>query len=187
MKGITVEIVQDTDPINPREDAIGCCLGTMVCWHRRYRLGEKHGYEMPSDFEAEWNNDNAVILPLYLYDHSGITMRTSPFSCPWDSGQVGVIYVSHEKIIKEYGALNEDTLKKATDCLVAEVEVYDQYLTGDVYGYVVKKVTQCKGCKDMEAEIVDSCFGFYGDDVKENGMIENIDKKYRKALEACGK
>ena len=35
--------------------------------------------------------DKYVILPLYLYDHSGITISTGPFSCPWDSGQVGWI------------------------------------------------------------------------------------------------
>ena len=38
--------------------------------------------------------DGMVILPLYLYDHSGITMNTCGFSCPWDSGQVGWIYAS---------------------------------------------------------------------------------------------
>ena len=30
--------------------------------------------------------EGMVILPLYLYDHSGITMNTTGFSCPWDSG-----------------------------------------------------------------------------------------------------
>ena len=33
--------------------------------------------------------ENVVILPLYLHDHSGLTMNTSGFHCPWDSGQVG--------------------------------------------------------------------------------------------------
>ena len=37
-----------------------------------------------------------LMLPLYLYDHSGITMNTTGFSCPWDSGQVGWIYAFKE-------------------------------------------------------------------------------------------
>ena len=41
-----------------------------------------------------------VILSLYLYDHSGITMNTTGFSCPWDSGQVGWIYADADCIKK---------------------------------------------------------------------------------------
>lgn len=44
--------------------------------------------------------EHAVVLPLYLYDHGGITMNTGGFSDPWDSGQVGFIFVSKEKIKK---------------------------------------------------------------------------------------
>jgi len=42
-----------------------------------------------------------IMLPLYLYDHSGITMSTGKFSCPWDSGQVGWIYCTIEKAMEE--------------------------------------------------------------------------------------
>ena len=44
-----------------------------------------------------------LMLPLYLYDHSGITMNTTGFSCPWDSGQVGWIYASKEDALREFG------------------------------------------------------------------------------------
>lgn len=43
-----------------------------------------------------------IILPLFLYDHSGITMNTSGFNCPWDSGQVGIIYISKKKAKEEF-------------------------------------------------------------------------------------
>jgi hypothetical protein len=39
-----------------------------------------------------------VVLPLYLYDHSGLTISTSPFSCRWDSGQVGYIHTTFEQV-----------------------------------------------------------------------------------------
>ena len=43
--------------------------------------------------------DGMVILPLYLYDHSGITMNTCGFSCPWDSGQVlSLIHISGKSL-----------------------------------------------------------------------------------------
>ena len=43
-----------------------------------------------------------IVLPIYMYDHSGITISVNPFSCPWDSGQIGFIYISKEKARKEY-------------------------------------------------------------------------------------
>ena len=68
-----------------------------------------------------------LMLPLYLYDHSGITMNTTGFSCPWDSGQVGWIYASKEDALREFGGktFTAATRKKAEDRMRGEVEYYD--------------------------------------------------------------
>ena len=42
-----------------------------------------------------------VLLPLYLYEHGGMTMNTRGYSCSWDSGQVGFIYASKETFRNE--------------------------------------------------------------------------------------
>lgn len=148
---ITGHIYQDEDASNPRTEWDN--VGKMVCFHRRYNLGDKHEFSDPDEFREYWEEqdpDNQwVILPLYLYDHSGITIRTGPFSCPWDSGQVGWIYCTKEDIDKEWNGDRE----RAEKYLQGEVENYDQYLTGDVYGYVVD---------DEDGEQLDSCWGFYG-------------------------
>jgi len=47
----TLLVLPDDDPINPREN--GGCFGRMVCWHRRYALGEEHDYDEPIDFLRE--------------------------------------------------------------------------------------------------------------------------------------
>ena len=75
-----------------------------------------------------------LMLPLYLYDHSGITMNTTGFSCPWDSGQVGWIYASKENALREFGgkSFTAATRKKAEDCMRGEVECYDSYLRGEL-------------------------------------------------------
>ena len=149
-RNYAIKIVQDVSPESPRE---WDNFGMMVCWHRSYVLGDKNAFRELDDAIAFFNETDAVILPIYMYDHSWITISTKPFSCPWDSGQVGFIYVTKEKIIKEFGAYNADTIAKANDCLRAEVNTYDQYLTGDVYGFVVE---------DPKGEEVHSCWGFYG-------------------------
>jgi hypothetical protein len=85
----------------------------------------------------------------------------------FDSGQIGFIFVSKEKARKEYGKLTKAALVKVEKYLAGEVEVYDQYLSGDVYWF--KKV-------DENGEVLDSCGGFYGYDIEKNGMRESIPK-----------
>jgi hypothetical protein len=204
-KGHVIKIVPDHDLSDPRDDDN---LGTMICWHRRYTLGDKHSHSdhpyEPQDFMREmareadidrvnglleyWESgtgwkmllqnadhiyehaasmceervnkvlakilyENYVILPLYLYDHSGITMSTHPFSCRWDSGQVGYIFASRETILKKYGKkrLTKALRKRVEKFLNSEVETYDAYISGDGCGYIVEK----------DGAEVDSCYGFY--------------------------
>ena len=126
----------------------------------------KYGFTVEKQTEAIIENENVhTILPLYLYDHSGISMNTTGFSCNWDSGRVGFIFISKKKMLEEYGGkiVTQKLKDRVTEYLKGEVETYDQYLTGDVYGYRVFKVETCdKGCEHEEE--LDSCWGFYGED-----------------------
>lgn len=136
--GITGAVLRDEEPLNPCEEYD--MLGTMVCRHGRYNLG--HTTEDPENYE------DCIHLPLYLYDHSGLTMSTESFNCPWDSGRVGTIYVTKELMKKE--GLDED---QAIRILKNEVQDYDAFLRGDCWGYVVER----------DGEVLDSCWGFLGD------------------------
>ena len=158
--GFTVSLYHDEHNAgSPRE---WDNLGKMVCWHRRYTLGDEQ--IKPSNFEnrdaLEASLGARIVIPLYLYDHGGITMRTSPFGDPWDSGQVGFIYVTDAVIREEYVVteITEAVLERARAVLEGEVKDYDQYLTGDVYGWVVER--PCKECG--KGQRVDSCWGLYG-------------------------
>lgn len=114
-----------------------------------------------------------ISLQIYLYDHGSITINTSGYSCPWDSGQLGLIYVGKEKVRQEYGIKHvtkawEDKIQGYLD---QEVQVYDQYLTGDVWGFQVFEVPEGVDPEELsEEEIealeeVESCYGFFGEDV----------------------
>ena len=162
MKKFELVVVQDTDPESPRT---WDNLGTMICFHKRYDLGDKTDYRT-EDYDS-WeelkegiikNEGEVVILPLYLYDHSGITISTSSFDCRWDSGQVGFIFVSKYKIKKE--GIDET---KVEEYLKGEVETYDQYLTGDVWGYKVYEIETCDKGHEHKHE-VESNWGMYGHD-----------------------
>lgn len=172
-KGV-LKIVYDDSPESPRE---WDNLSRMVCFHGRYSLGDSHNYKS-GDYNG-WDGlsmaikkdyDVAVILPLYLYDHSGITISTSAFSCPWDSGQVGFVFVTKEDIRNNYGIkrVTKKLIEEVEKIIISEIETYDDYLRGNVYGFILE---------DNEGNQIDSCFGFYGDDsIKDLG--EHIEEEY---------
>lgn len=174
--GKTLKIYQDENPESPRE---WDNMGIMVCWHSRYNLGDKNNFKSPGDFQEWLKNNPAIVLPLYLLDHSGITISTRDFKDSWDSGQVGYIYVTHKKIKEEYGKVTKATKARAEKMLRSEVETYDQYLRSAVYGFVVEaKPKKYPCCGHETIEQLDSCWGFYGYDPKTNGMFVHVGDKW---------
>jgi hypothetical protein len=165
MKKYIYKIEQDTNPQSPRE---WDNFGKMVCFHNRYNLGDEHGYRS-SDYDGwaglkeQLINDGAkVILPIYMYDHSGITISTAPFGCNFDSGQIGFIYCTAKDMDSiAYGwPIDED---RAIVLMKGEIETYDNYLRGEVYGYRIFEQEECsKG--HLHEEELDSCWGYYSEE-----------------------
>lgn len=196
VRGLTVRLHYDPEPESPRE---WDNAGKMVCWHGRYNLGD----EQPRQGSQEWlrslaadlvnandvdlipdehieriiDKHVAVMLPLYLFDHSGLAMSTSSGrfracdSMGWDWGGVGWIYVTMEQARKEWTGTDDEIRAQAEKCLIAEVEVYDDYLQGQVFGYEIE---------DEDGNHLDSCWGFYGlDDMTKEarGIAERLAAK----------
>jgi len=154
-----LEIYREQNPIDPRSHGN---LSTMVCSHRKYNLGDEEpsgGHKSWSQVESEIRENNEVLAvkPIYLYDHSGITVSTTPFNSNWDSSQVGIIYITQEDVEKRGIKEEHQTQENYEKWLKQEVETYDQYLTGDVWRYELKT-------NDEGEELIDSCGGLYGQD-----------------------
>ena len=176
------QIHTDECPESPRD---WDNLGAMVCFHKRYILGDDNHDYCQGDFNSwddlkaqiEEDHDVVDILPIYMYDHSGVTISTTPFSCPWDSGQIGFIFatVQQAKEVWDMEVVVERDAESIRRILLAEVEAYDQYLRGEVYSFVLE---------DADGEVQDSCGGFFGDPV-ESGMIEHLSVERREEIEAA--
>ena len=173
-KNYTIKISQDEYPNDPRE---WDNLGTMICFHNKYDLGDRHDYNS-SDFN-NWNElkaqivkdcDPCVIFPLYLYDHSGITISHHGFSycdpAGWDWGGVGFHLVSKQKVRKEYGVkkISKKLHEKIIRVLESEIQTYNDCLTGSVFYYNIE---------NDDGESIDSCSGFLGSNFEDNGLLEN--------------
>jgi hypothetical protein len=163
-------IISDENSESPRQwDNIG----NMVCFHRSYTLGDNHNLrhedfngwdEMEEFIKKEY--DTVIILPLYLYDHSGISIAVRPhgYHGSWDCGQVGFIYATKEDLKKE-GMTKEEVEKH----LLGEVETYNQYLTGDVYCIVKEDYNEEK--EPIDYNIVG---GYYGEEYAEKELLTAI-------------
>lgn len=143
----------DSGDINPCKD--WDMVGTMVLVDRcRYNFG--HETASHDEIAAICDDPDNIVLPVYMYDHSGITINTTGFSCPWDSGQVGIIYCTKKKAVQEFGKklCTKKVLDAAIQCMKGEVASVDDCLTGNVWGFEVF---------DSTGDLVDSCWGFVGD------------------------
>jgi len=165
-KGHTINIFPDDDTPDPRKEFDN--LGAMVCFHRRYNLGDQHEFRDPDEFAEFLKEEKPICLPLYLFDHSGITISTESERfrvCDpqgWDWGMLGYIYATKEDVRQEYGVkrVTRKILEKVTKLLQSEVEEYDHYLTGNVYGYEITKMDE--DAKPQVAGVIESCWGFFG-------------------------
>jgi len=192
-------------------------LGTMLCCHRDYQLGDcnsnreteeqlaeicrKYGKsdeeidEMTFGEEIRFILDQPDIcgLPLWLYDHSGISISTGRRDA-WDSSFIGLIFVEKDFYLAQTCLKDEiDWKEAATKTLKGEIATYNDFLEGNVYQWTLYEPTvvirqsmdgnELSREIDEEGEMVDSMSGFYNptlEDVEEyfdfeSAEIEQID------------
>lgn len=177
-----IRIEYDDDPNTTPRD--WCNLTTIRGWHRRMVVGDgpnidTNAYESWDDMLASIiaEHDAVMVAPLFWYEHSGVSCRMgTPITvgstddaglaafrsaclddAGWDSGVAGLVIVSRASQA-ECGT-SDDDLAKAAEGEVAE---YDAWLRGEVYGYVIEKLSTCDH-GDEHADVVGSCWGFVGD------------------------
>lgn len=100
-----------------------------------------------------------AILPVYIYEHSGSAISTTPFGCRWDSGQIGFIYVADKEKFKKAFGLKKMDNQKALDVMDSIIREINTIWNGGVYGFIVKD--------NESGEHIDSCGGFIGYDTDE--------------------
>lgn len=165
-------ITIDDYPDNPRE--WGGNVGTIAYCSSRYTLGD----ERLEDWQIREIVENKSILsfPVYAYIHSEIQLSLKPFSCPWDSGQCGIIYVPYAKLDRlGLGKCNDEDIKKMFQ---EEIATFNEYLNGEVYTFIIEEVEECGECGGERCNIVDSCYGIYGLDYARKILLENM-KTYK--------
>lgn len=169
---LTIEIYYDPDAQSPEENHDNGAF--IAADHRQFSVRS----------EALGRIDELKkthhILPLEAYIHSGVVLALSKEGNfpdrQWDVSQLGAVFLSK----KEW-----KTKTEARQYALALIEEWNDYLSGNVYGYEVK---------DEKGNIVGnpgSCWGFYGDYDRPYGALdearsstEYVLREMKKAREA---
>lgn len=170
-KGYRISLYQDSDSENPRS---WDNLGTMLCWHRNYSIGDEKPAHLSDPEDAlTWAQDAAkngeiVMLMIRGYDHGRLSIRAYgsgvapdyPFNDYWDSGWLGFIYATRERILDEFSAkrMTPALKTKVAGILAAEVDTFNAWGNNNVVGYVIETVDETRPALD------DSCWGYYPQD-----------------------
>lgn len=144
----TYRIVHDESPTSPSAYADDSLF--IVSAHRDFYIPAPGEKRVPATREELIRRFKKThwIFPIEAYIHSGICLAFSgEGNFPdrqWDVSQVGYVFAA-----KKEWRLNKSA-RKAAECKINE---WNQYLSGDVWGYIIE---------DGEGNEVDSCWGYYG-------------------------
>lgn len=185
--GFKIHVVYDESPddfADPRQDDGN--LGVFLARnHRGYTLGDSRRVDEIGEYRraeeafhhfadrgqlngfVRWAKiylGATAVLPVWLYDHSGLSVRAGrDFSDwphgRWDSGLLGFIFDTPRT--REVTGFAGDVAKALSD----EVGLYNLFLTGQVFGYEIF---------DVNGDHVDSCYGFLGAETARDAGLEAV-------------
>lgn len=157
-----IRIEQDTDAQSP--DEYDDCSVKLIANHRDFFVPperNRRNFSVQDEIDAMRKTHHVFLLEAYI--HSGVRLALSgEGNFPdrqWDVSTLGAVFC----LKKEWR-----TRQKAREAALAKVEEWNQYISGDVWGYIIE---------DDEGNHLDSCWGFYGHDFCE--------QEAKSALEYC--
>ena len=128
--------ISEVERHNPRNDYN---LAKMALCHKKYDLADNGEDFNPSDYNS-WDEikkmlvkerDAAAIVQVSMTDHSGIHIYAGDPQDAFDSGVIGFCYMDKKTIEENYGDLSEKSIERAVSNIKAEIEAYDDYLSGE--------------------------------------------------------
>lgn len=151
----TLLINRNENPSSPRE------YFRVWTWVSNYRNfnGDEDADTSILDFyfknrtEEIYQDKDIIIVPVYAYIHSGISLSTKRFNDKWDNGIFAVAYIKKSENPERFDVISKE-LSIGINDLSLEVSQMQDYLNGEVYS--VERL-------DNESqESLDYCDDIYG-------------------------
>jgi hypothetical protein len=147
LRGYTIKLFTDHDTTSPSESADKHAF--LVYGHRDFTVNgpsKERAQDVHRD-KKKWAKTHHV-HEVYAYIHSGVRLGLSTagmVDVQWDVSMCGYLLITKDK----------SEIPRPDEYAQSMIDEWNQYLSGDVYGYVIA---------DGNGEHVDSCWGFFGFD-----------------------
>lgn len=147
-------------------------------------MGNNPIEHMHNFIKAKGYKQNEVIAyPITKYEHSGISLSLGDNRiCPFDSGIIGFIYASKEKIRKEFKVqrITKDIVEKVAEIFANELETQSTYLNGEVFEQRIYRVNTEEFEKHGKYHLattrpIERCSGFYGEEYAIDSLHEVLE------------
>lgn len=123
---------------------------TYLTWTRNYNSIDENPYHDLEEFAVSMgvrvgdsiddlirflDRHGIIAAPIYKYEHGLVQYSTTPFLDKWDSGLVGIAYVSKDDVLKEYGGVKVGCKMRARviQYMGVDLDLYSMWCNGDVY------------------------------------------------------
>lgn len=139
--------------------------------------------EFLSDYYSELLASEKINFLADVYGkYMGMVIRNSSIRGCCQGDYAEILVVATPEWLKSSGVDITDS-----EQLADQVQLAEDWMFGNVYGYVVTK--PCKECGNCDTEVLDSCFGYFGDP-EESGLMDDakatIDHLERSEVSSCG-
>ena len=152
-------------------------------------IGDKHDFNFNTEFDSRHDFiergediikekfDAVLVKAVHVYKHSGTSISTNysgEYTCSWDSGTIGFAVITKADLRNEYGwkLITQKRLDSVMDNLNSvmdsEIDILSDYIGGEVYVFSIE---------DEQGNQEDSCGGFYGSNLKTNGILDHLSKE----------
>lgn len=185
-KGHIIEIKRDDEPGSPKNWADTSLF--LVYEHRQFHV-EQEGFEpreiaeylnSPEDNHRHSAYKDYHIFPVEAHIHSGVSLKIfdGMKTCSFDSSVTGFALISKKEFNCDLNRKHNEKLKDKTDEEIYRhfaqglLDTWNQYLSGDIYGFETYWVKKCSSCGNGEKTFVDSCWGYYGNDHEASGLLD---------------
>lgn len=140
-KGYTINIEYDQNVENPFLNWDG--EGSII-----FHPDAKYECNTSQDFFDACISKYAIRLDAYIHSGFSLSVNNEGFNCKFDTSKGIAVFIPD---MKNHPAKDK---KHALELARQACKLYNKYANGEVYGYIVE---------DKKENLVDSCFGFYGD------------------------
>lgn len=133
---------------------------------------ERGGWRLAARYVSAVHD--AVVVPVWGYEHGQLTIhggdRIGQYADEWDSGQCGLAWLTRDRAREELPVGEGEALDDVAErCIGQEIDTYDAWLRGEVYGWTAERRRLDWAEDDVDQgddgdgwEHIDSCFGYVG-------------------------